>query len=104
MHAHGQIVALSKARGNVPFVRLTSDDVAFAAGALRWAVALFALFGFAVQLHKLRVINVLTKHGFDCIKVRAVPVAGQLHAVSEPRRQICNELLRGVAVAWADEP
>ena len=92
-HAHGEVLALDKARRDVLFVGIAADSAFDGPAALASAVAalLLGAAGSAVELHQHGVVNFLAKGAIDRGQVAFVPVRSQLDAVSQSLRHVVHE-------------
>lgn len=104
VHPHGEVLALGVGRRDVLRFGVALDRLLPRAGALGRAVAaLGALGSGAVQLDQHRVIDIAAERALDRVEVSLVAVAGELHAVRQPLRQIIHERDGVVAVPAADK-
>ena len=86
-------------------VRIARDWRLDNPGAFGGAVAaLETLWGRAIELHKLRIIDLAAECGIDRVEVRLVSVRRDLNAGNKARRKIDNELVGCAAVTPADVP
>src|SRR4051794_12178413 len=58
----------------------------------------------AVELHEHGVVDIGPEGALDRLKIRLVPVGGELHALAEPAGEVSDELFRGLGVSSADVP
>src|SRR2546427_3533341 len=104
-HSHRQILALNVARGNVAVIRCAADDCLASTHADRRTVASFwRILWSAVNLLKLRIVNLTAKCIFDRVKISAMAVCRQLNAIDKPRFQIVHEMISATCIALSDEP
>lgn len=85
-HSHRQILALDVARGNVAIIRVATDYRLASTHADCGAVAGFRrVLWRAINLLKLRVINLASKSILNCKQISSMPVGRKLNAIDEPR-------------------
>jgi hypothetical protein len=71
---------------------------------LRWAVALLCLRIVAVNLHKLRVVDVRFEGIGHGVQIHLMAVRGQLDAIRQTRRNVLKELCRTPGIPPANHP
>ena len=104
-HPHREVLALNVARGNVVEVGVAADYRLARSHADSGAVAhLWTLWRSAVNLLKLRVINLRSENFIDRVQIRSVSVRCQLDAMQQTFLQIGKEMICATGVALADEP
>src|ERR1700730_15030215 len=91
-HAHGQILPLNVARRDMVRVWVASAAECLSPVNLRWAVPTRRMRNLAIELNELGIIYIGTKPGLDCLKISAIPIAGDLDSVRQPFREITDKL------------
>ena len=84
MHSDIEVVPFRIRRADVFRVRVAFDGRLFDPGAFGGAVATLPAFRrFAVQLHKLGVVDIAPEGTFNCLQIRLVAIRGELHAIGK---------------------
>lgn len=91
-HSHIQILPFDVAGADVRPLGIATHSDSFSAKTLRRAVALVSLRIVAVDLHKLREVDILSKLLRDSIQVHLMAIRGQLDAIRQTRGNILKKL------------
>ncbi|HTD21349.1 MAG TPA: hypothetical protein VK738_01770 [Terriglobales bacterium] len=92
-HSHSEILSFDIAGTDMLRVRVSLSDLGYRLHDWAWGVFRFAvmLAIVAVQLHKLREINVSAKRVLNGAYVKAKTVCGDLYAIGQTLREIVNQ-------------
>ncbi len=92
VHPHREIVPLDIGRADVRRVGIAFDLFLLRASAFRRAVAALGAFGRrAVNLHKLRIVDIRAECAFNRLKISLVAVARKLNAIGETGAKIVDK-------------
>ena len=104
-HAHGKILPLNVARGNMLVVGSSADNRLASAHAYSGAIScLWTVLRRPVNLLQHRKIDVFSKCILDRIQVGAMSVRRELYAAGQTFFQILDKMMSSARVASSDEP
>jgi len=103
-HSHSQVLPFDVAGRNVALAGVTDSHLGYNLDDWPWGVPFIAVLAvIAIQLHKLREVNVQPERILDSIPVERESVGGELHLIPQTARQIADKTACAVHRALSDE-